>query len=582
MGILEELTMSRSTTSRLSRTRVAARPTRTAFVRCTLRLDPLEERNLLTFYGGYHTVTELYDQLTAVAANYPDITTLFTYGYSYSKTVGGVTTPDGQFLAGYDLKALGITNKAIPGPKPSLLLVAGLNPREISGPEVASRWVDYLTQNYGTDPDVTWLVDYHQLWVVPVANPDGHWYVEQGGNSPWLWNKNGHPNGCTVWPGNNGGSYGVNNDRNFAVGWGGAGSSGNPCDDWYRGASVQSEPETQRLQFLVGSLFPDIRGPADGTPTPPDTPGLLIDLHAYGGSVAWPWAYSPSAAPNAAGLAAIGQKLATLNGYTAGQAYQTLSSASGTLIDSAYGIVGAPSLRLDLAGSGYFPPYDTVDALFNQNLPALRYAAKAAQAPYLLSLGPDASGVSAQVAGTALRVAATVSDVTSGDQTIGAAEFYLDTPPWVSGAIPHAMAPADGAFDSPTEAVRGRASTSGLGQGLHTVFVRGRDSLGNWGPVSAAYFMIAPAPGTATQPSDAARAMLRPATPAFPFLDETASRTRATPAPVDGATADRPAEGLGRTNPRPGKVVPGARGHDPAAEVLGVAPRASALAGFDG
>jgi hypothetical protein len=91
--------------------------------RYKLFLEKLEERNLLTFYGGYRTVTELYADLATTAANYPDITHLVDYGQSYAASVGGVTTPGGDFLPGYDLMAMEVTNKAVPGPKPVFFLV---------------------------------------------------------------------------------------------------------------------------------------------------------------------------------------------------------------------------------------------------------------------------------------------------------------------------------------------------------------------------------------------------------------------------------------------------------------------------
>src|SRR5262249_33138662 len=157
-----------------------------------------------------------------VNANYPDITEIVDYGDSYSRTVGGVTTPRGDHLDGYDLLAVRITNRAVTGPKPVFVFSTGLHSREISTPEVGMRFLDYLTQTYGVHADVTWMVDYHEIWSIPLANPDGHWYVELGtrppyNGSPFLWRKNGHPNACGIWPPSpSGDGYGVDLNRNFA------------------------------------------------------------------------------------------------------------------------------------------------------------------------------------------------------------------------------------------------------------------------------------------------------------------------------------------------------------------------------
>ena len=80
-----------------------------------------------SFYGGYLSVNGIYRHLDEIAAAYPAITELRDYGDSYSKTVGGVVTPGGQTLAGYDLLALKITNQAIAGPKPVFVLMAGIH-----------------------------------------------------------------------------------------------------------------------------------------------------------------------------------------------------------------------------------------------------------------------------------------------------------------------------------------------------------------------------------------------------------------------------------------------------------------------
>ncbi|MGB2987300.1 MAG: M14 family zinc carboxypeptidase, partial [Phycisphaerae bacterium] len=41
------------------------------------------------------------------------------------------------------------------------------------GTEMCLYLIDHLTQNYGTDPDITDLVDEIDIWIVPLMNPDG-------------------------------------------------------------------------------------------------------------------------------------------------------------------------------------------------------------------------------------------------------------------------------------------------------------------------------------------------------------------------------------------------------------------------
>jgi hypothetical protein len=76
-------------------------------------------------------------------------------------------------------------------------------------------------------------------------------------------------------------------------------------------------------------------------------------------------------------------------------------------------------------------------------------------------------------------------------QNVGAAEYYIDTPPW-AGGTPIAM---KGAFNSATVAVSASINTAGLSIGRHLIFVRGRgvnDFQGHqtWGPISAAFLDV--------------------------------------------------------------------------------------------
>jgi hypothetical protein len=52
------------------------------------------------------------------------------------------------------------------------------------------------------------------------------------------------------------------------------------------------------------------------------------------------------------------------------------------------------------------------------------------------------------------------------------------------------MPALDGSFDQEMETVSAEIDTNGLDIGRHTVFIRGRDSQGNWGVVSAVFFEV--------------------------------------------------------------------------------------------
>jgi FtsP/CotA-like multicopper oxidase with cupredoxin domain len=94
----------------------------------------------------------------------------------------------------------------------------------------------------------------------------------------------------------------------------------------------------------------------------------------------------------------------------------------------------------------------------------------------LLSLSPNPTDGSVDVA-----VNATVTDGGTTPTAIMAAEFYIDG----TANSPTAMTASDGMFDSISEAVEGTITMATLGSlpsGNHSIYVRGQDGNGNWGP----------------------------------------------------------------------------------------------------
>lgn len=129
------------------------------------------QRGALSFNGGYSTVPEMRAMLEDRAAQYPDVAEFVIYGSSWQK----LNSP-----GGHDLFGIKLTNTLIPGAKPTLFLMAAIHARELSVSELALRFIDHLLQGYGVDADATWLLDEHQIVVVPVVNPDGRRIAEQG------------------------------------------------------------------------------------------------------------------------------------------------------------------------------------------------------------------------------------------------------------------------------------------------------------------------------------------------------------------------------------------------------------------
>jgi hypothetical protein len=440
-------------------------------------------------YPCYRTVEETYTAAEQIAAAYLTLAAWEDMGDSWEKG-------DAGGLVGYDLQVLRLTNSAVAGPKPELFIMSSMHAREYAPAELNLRFAEYLVENYGVDPDVTWILDYTEISLMFQANPDGRKQAESG----LSWRKNTDNLYCTT-PS----QRGVDLNRNFSFQWNCCGgSSGSACSEVYRGPSPASEPETQAIQNYVLQHFPDQRDAALDAPAPVDATGLFLDLHSYGGLVLWPWGFTIQPAPNGDALQTLGRKLAYFNSYTPEQAYW-LYTTDGTTDDFAYGELGLAAFTIEM-GNAFFQNCTTFEStIVPQNLPALLYAAKAARSPYLTPAGPEALNLTVTPptvnAGEAMQINAVVDDTRFNNsqgneavQTITEAEYSIDTPIWQAGAS-HPLAATDGSFNQTIEGVSGTVDSGGLGQGRHILFVRGRDAGGNWGPPSAAFFdVVAPPP----------------------------------------------------------------------------------------
>lgn len=347
--------------------------------------DGRAARPMDVFPSGYRSVGEIERQLQAWNSDYPALVELVDYGDSWERVQDAT--------AGHDLWALRLTDETQTTRKPGFFLLAAIHARELATTEVALRWAAELLAGYGGDTSITRLLQTREIWIVPLANPDGRVRAETG--VLWRKNTNAGPATCLEEFYSH---AGVDLNRNSSWLWGTINApwpATDYCAQTYPGVWAASEPEVAALETLVSDLFPprvDETDAAGCASRRQDTPGLFITLHSYGDLVLYPWGHTDEPACQAASLQTLATRFAAFNGY---QAYQAvgLYPTSGTTDDWAYGALGLASFTFEIGPidgvcAGFFPPVSCVEEFYQENRGALSYAAAVASDPYSLDYIP--------------------------------------------------------------------------------------------------------------------------------------------------------------------------------------------------
>ncbi len=322
------------------------------------RAAPVDARDD-AWFEEYKTFAQIVDKLETMAADRPDLVTVFEIG----STVNGNT-----------IWALRIT-----GPegsdKPGVLFNGTQHAREWISPMVNMYLAEKLVYDYETDPEVRWLVDHVDFFIVPVVNPDGYLHTWEPGGRMWRKNRRAILGSSCL---------GIDLNRNWGgTGWGGGGSSGDPCDDLYRGPTAFSELETQALRDLF-TANPQIVS--------------TIDYHSYSQLILSPWGYTSELPEDHETFMDIGLTMqATIQAvhgeyYEAGPIYSTIYPASGGSVDWCYEDQGLFAFTIELRPDSPFPgfelPAEEIIPTCEENYPAAMYLARWSATPVLIDF-PD-------------------------------------------------------------------------------------------------------------------------------------------------------------------------------------------------
>lgn len=256
---------------------------------------------------GYTGATEMVDELTDLAERFGALAERVDLGTSVN---------------GRPLVALRLT--ATSTPAVSWRILGAHHGDELTSAELALDAATALLEGYGTDGQLTSILDRDEVWVFPHVNPDG---VEA----------------VTRRNANN-----VDLNRNYSFEWSSSESGSGPAPF--------SEPETRAVRAL-SALAPF---------------GAGLSMHAGATNLGWVWNYTYSAPPDeplVADMAGIYDDACTQSGFyitNGADWYPT----RGDTNDWSYGVHGTLDFTLEVSGSKH-PDFSAVSGILNHHRDAV-------------------------------------------------------------------------------------------------------------------------------------------------------------------------------------------------------------------
>lgn len=259
-----------------------------------------EPRNTDNFdFSSYHNLNEIYSFQDMLVAENPNLVSKIVIGQSYEDRPLNVL----KFSTGG-------TNR------PAIWIDTGIHSREWVTQASGLWFAQKIVTDFGRDPKLTAVLNQMDIFLEIVTNPDGYAFTHTNSR---MWRKTRKPNPGSL-------CVGVDPNRNWKAGFGGPGSSGDPCSQTYRGPRAQSESEVNSIVRFVNSH--NIKA--------------FISIHSYSQLLMFPYGYTRTPIKDYTELDNLAQKavtdLASLYGtsYKFGSIINAIYQAGGGSIDWAY------------------------------------------------------------------------------------------------------------------------------------------------------------------------------------------------------------------------------------------------------
>lgn len=288
-----------------------------------LQLDALSAQPF-----NYRNLADVNAELANLASANPAIATLVTLSPS---------TEEGRSVTGIKIS----DNVAASENEQRLLFLGEHHAREWISVEVPLLLARYLIENYTVDSRITSIIRNTEIWILPVANPDGYdyaWNTNRG------WRKNRRDNGAVYHAYSDQGK-GVDMNRNYpASAWGTIDDSHNshvPTADSYNGPSAGSEREVQAITALIQQQQFQ----------------FVLSYHSYSQLILYPWGFTQtpvaSTEDNVLFRALSGRMSDLMAAVPGGERYvfqqaSDLYITAGDLVDYVYEVYNIPAFTIEL------------------------------------------------------------------------------------------------------------------------------------------------------------------------------------------------------------------------------------------
>ncbi|XP_008301265.1 carboxypeptidase B [Stegastes partitus] len=244
--------------------------------------------------------------------------------------------------------------------KPAIFLDCGIHAREWISPAFCQWFVNEALTTYGSDSQMTSLLDQMDVFVLPVFNVDGYDYTHK---SDRMWRKTrSRKSGSSC--------VGADPNRNFDAGWCTLGASSYPCSDTYCGASPESEIEVKNVANFIRANKSIIKA--------------YLTIHSYSQLLLFPYSYTYDLAADHNELMSIAEgassALRSLYGtrYTSGPGATTIYPAAGGSDDWAYDLGVKYSFTFELRDTGrygFLLPESQIKPTCEETMLAVKYIA---------------------------------------------------------------------------------------------------------------------------------------------------------------------------------------------------------------